>query len=349
MINQNYVFLPSDHISANNVVVCLSGVTFLKNDAVPSTSGRKQLDIERSKVYTPEAFTKAVAPDFVHDGEFGSVTFPIEVEKKTCISPTLKLRSVADESVIMGSFSSSGITETRKLEGSETMGSPQKIDKCQELEGYLGVKLEEFEIKKEEDECDGYENNSLSPVDFSVTLSEDAGTKPFADPSSNSEPKPKPRKSVPHHNASETATEGHQVGLIEDLEGKYFRCTLCPYKAKSKRYLTQHMLTHKDFSEVMSFQCALCPYKSKRKAHVTNHMLTHKDASEVTTYQCSVCSYKAKQKMILARHMLIHKDASEVATYQCKHCPYRSKRRNDVTKHAVIHQDLSEVTTYQCE
>ncbi|KAJ8937190.1 hypothetical protein NQ318_005956 [Aromia moschata] len=90
-----------------------------------------------------------------------------------------------------------------------------------------------------------------------------------------------------------------------------FDCSFCSYKAKYKRYLTTHMLTHKDASEVVIYQCALCSYKTKRKGNLRSHILIHKNASEVTTYDCSFCSYKAKHKYHLTRHVVTHQDTSE--------------------------------------
>ncbi|KAJ8948535.1 hypothetical protein NQ318_000075, partial [Aromia moschata] len=92
-IRQNYAFLCSDHFSANDFVVCFSGGRFLKRDAVPSVSGRGQLDIECPNKYTSEDSTKAVDPDVEHKRELDSSTFPIKVENnETVDSSTLKVQ-----------------------------------------------------------------------------------------------------------------------------------------------------------------------------------------------------------------------------------------------------------------
>ncbi|KAJ8948485.1 hypothetical protein NQ318_000021, partial [Aromia moschata] len=81
-------------------------------------------------------------------------------------------------------------TEETKGESlkSQRVPSPQKIEECQELEASLGIKLVEFEIKKEDDECDGNENSTLSLIDPSMIFSGDADIKPtVADTSYNPE------------------------------------------------------------------------------------------------------------------------------------------------------------------
>ncbi|KAJ8948536.1 hypothetical protein NQ318_000076 [Aromia moschata] len=153
-ISQNYAFLCSDHFSANDFVVCFSGGRFLKRDAVPSVSGRQQSDIEWPNKYTSEDSKKAVVPDVEDNRKLGSNTFLIKVEKnETVDNPTLKVQSLSDESTITGSFSSTGTFTASEIQNgtnqklSRTL-SLHKNNKCEELEGCLGIKLEEFEIKR---------------------------------------------------------------------------------------------------------------------------------------------------------------------------------------------------------
>ncbi|KAJ8948506.1 hypothetical protein NQ318_000044 [Aromia moschata] len=221
-----------------------------------------------------------------------------------------------------------------ETEKSQRRLSPGKIDECQELEACLGIKSVEFEIKKEDNECDG-------PVSA---------------------------------NASEMEVvypEGHRVNSVEDAEGRIYPCKLCPYKAKRMNNFKEHMLIHKDFSEVTIYQCQLCPYKSKRKGDLNKHILIHKGPSEVTTYDCNICSYQGQRKSELTSHMLVHEDisknASEMDTkdpndvqaesvedaegriHHCKLCPYKNKLKHNLTRHMLVHKDISEVKAYRCK
>ncbi|KAJ8948503.1 hypothetical protein NQ318_000041 [Aromia moschata] len=56
--------------------------------------------------------------------------------------------------------------------------SSHKIDDCQELEACLGIKLMEFEIKKEDNEYDGNKNNTLILIGPGMIYSKDAEMKP---------------------------------------------------------------------------------------------------------------------------------------------------------------------------
>ncbi|KAJ8948498.1 hypothetical protein NQ318_000035 [Aromia moschata] len=197
-------------------------------------------------------------------------------------------------------------------EENERALSPHRIEECQELEGCLGIKLEGFEIKKDDD---GNENNTVSLIDPSIIFSEDIEIKPtVVETTYNPEATHTAIESGPHQNAPEIETS-LQVKSVQDVEGTFYHCELCPYKAKFNCYLTRHMLVHKDISEVTAHRCNLCPYETKRKHDLTAHMLIHKDPSEVTTYHCNFCSYKTKRRRRLNLHMLVHKNTSEVTTY----------------------------------
>ncbi|KAJ8981132.1 hypothetical protein NQ317_007907 [Molorchus minor] len=52
------------------------------------------------------------------------------------------------------------------------------------------------------------------------------------------------------------------------------------------------------------------------------HILTHKDLSEVKTYKCGMCSFETKQHSYLKKHTVVHKDISETRGYRCKQCPF---------------------------
>ncbi|KAJ8948502.1 hypothetical protein NQ318_000040 [Aromia moschata] len=139
--------------------------------------------------------------------------------------------------------------------------------------------------------------------------------------------------------------EGHQVESAEGVEGRIYRCKLCPYVNKTKYGFTRHMLVHKDISEVTAHRCELCPYMAKRKYDLTVHMLIHKDPSETPTYDCNLCSFKAIRKYTLKDHMLIHKNAytREATVHQCALCPYKTKGKSNMTSHMQTH------VTYDCD
>ncbi|KAJ8940205.1 hypothetical protein NQ318_010705 [Aromia moschata] len=222
------------------------------------------------------------------------------------------------------------VIKTEPCQDVETAQNQQEIVmEYQELEGCLGIKLEEPDIKQEEAECE------------SVMPSEDTEMKFYVDDSYNSETNYVFVKSEPNQNSPEIETE------YPEGQERYY-CKLCPYVAKRKRDLSKHVPIHQRSLKTRTYDCSFCSYKAKQKGTLTRHMLIHKDASEVTTYQCTLCSYTAKVKSYVTEHMLIHRDASEITTYDCSFCPYKAKRKGDLTKHMWIHKDASEITTYQC-
>ncbi|KAJ8937102.1 hypothetical protein NQ318_013060 [Aromia moschata] len=249
--------------------------------------------------------------------------------------------------------------------GTECLAKQENIVERDDREA---IKSEELDIKMEEEECDGNTDNTVSLINSSAIPSEDTEVKSFVDRSYQQETNHTSVNWDPNQNGNEIKLEyPKDHNLIEDVAAKRKRdltehmlihkdaseittydCSFCSYKAKRKGDLTRHMLIHKDASEITTYDCSFCSYKAIRKSHLIRHMLIHKDASEITTYDCSFCSYKAKRKRDLTTHMLIHKDASEITTYDCSFCSYRAKRKGDLTRHMLIHKDASEITTYDC-
>ncbi|KAJ8938086.1 hypothetical protein NQ318_021760 [Aromia moschata] len=157
----------------------------------------------------------------------------------------------------------------------------ESMMESRELEGCLGIKLEEPDIKKEVDECD------------SVMPSEDTKIISFGDKSDNPETNNMSIKSEPNQNTEieMESPKGHK--LIDDAAERRYYCQFCPYVAKQKEDLSKHVPIHQK-SLKQEFMTA-----AKHKGNFNKHMLIHKDASEITTYDCCFCSYKAKQKKVV--------------------------------------------------
>ncbi|KAJ8948500.1 hypothetical protein NQ318_000037 [Aromia moschata] len=226
----------------------------------------------------------------------------------------------------------------------------------------------EFEIKKEDDECDGNENDTLSLIDPGLIFSEDVEMKPTVVETSILL---KWKRGNPM---------GHEVKSVEDVEGRIYPCQHCPYKAKRKCNLWQHMLVHKDSSKIKSYECKLCPYKTEAKicsdrTHAdpqgpfrdTNLQLqlmflqsdtegqfkgTHVNSQECyrrenlrctnakpAIYQCTLCQCKVKGKQNLTQHMRTH-----VTTHDCDFCSYKTKSMKRFVQHVRIHKDDSKNT-----
>ncbi|KAJ8948499.1 hypothetical protein NQ318_000036 [Aromia moschata] len=171
--------------------------------------------------------------------------------------------------------------------------------------------------------------------------------------------------------ASEMETNLQVKSEVEDLEEAVYRCNLCPYETRLEKYLTQHMLGHKDNPELTAannedvnapeiepslpikpvedvektiYRCHLCRYKAKRKATLTRHMLVHRDISEVAGYQCKLCPRKTERKIDLVNHVKwIHEGSSKVTMYVCNVCSHETKRKRDMKSHMLIHKDDSKV------
>ncbi|XP_054287652.1 zinc finger protein 425-like [Macrosteles quadrilineatus] len=103
-----------------------------------------------------------------------------------------------------------------------------------------------------------------------------------------------------------------------------FSCFMCGKSYSQKRNMLAHVRL--ECGKEAQFQCSACPYKAKRKAHLKNHMaMKHYDLRSYTlehnlkahlryecgkeaNFLCPECPYKARRKHHLQNHMaVIHK------------------------------------------
>lgn len=97
---------------------------------------------------------------------------------------------------------------------------------------------------------------------------------------------------------------------------------MCKYEARQKRYLQRHKKIHlvENPDQIVWHKCQLCPYQAKRKDVLNNHLLIHKDPSQVEMHRCPTCPYQTKRKHNLVIHQKSH-CRGDVARRRCKEEP----------------------------
>ncbi|KAJ8973685.1 hypothetical protein NQ317_011806, partial [Molorchus minor] len=160
---------------------------------------------------------------------------------------------------------------------------------------------------------------------------------------------------------------------VNALDTKY-KCDICSFTTRYKNSLENHLLIHKDSSEVTIFQCDICTYTTRYKQNLTSHSHTHKEGTDLVRYKCETCRYETNNKYyfnkhlqvhevgprnedvyltrlknLLKRHLVIHKSCSETEIYECGECNFRSKHKDSYSRHILKHGDKSKVAMFGCQ
>ncbi|KAF5287438.1 hypothetical protein FQR65_LT12263 [Abscondita terminalis] len=106
-----------------------------------------------------------------------------------------------------------------------------------------------------------------------------------------------------------------------------FKCRLCDFSSKSRRYLREHVMKH---SGELPYSCDKCAYKTSRKYHLQQHKIIH---SEEKPLKCNLCDYSCYFSHNLKAHLRNH--SGEL--FGCDQCAYKTNAKSNLQKHKKIH------------
>ncbi|CAH0381262.1 unnamed protein product [Bemisia tabaci] len=114
-----------------------------------------------------------------------------------------------------------------------------------------------------------------------------------------------------------------------------FTCTLCMKSYKLKKDVQRHMRFECDLvSQKPNFPCLYCPYVAKRKDKLKQHVSNIHVSS--TRYSCPHCKYVAKRKDKLKLHINSRHTAQE--QFSCPYCVYVARRKDTLKHHLKRHE-----------
>ena len=109
----------------------------------------------------------------------------------------------------------------------------------------------------------------------------------------------------------------------DSKSGKEFKCKKCDKVLKSKKFLSQHMRVHKDYS------CHLCDHKALTQQAYDKHMSYKHNLN----FNCFLCDFKAEEHWQLREHYeSTHEGKKE---YKCTKCDYTCKTSTDLGHHKI--------------
>lgn len=109
------------------------------------------------------------------------------------------------------------------------------------------------------------------------------------------------------------------------------KCTHCDRTFKTKSQLKNHLVVHKDISD-LNLSCEICGKMFLRAGTLRDHVRRHK--KEFMAY-CGTCGKGFYRKYGLEEHMRIHTGDKP---FDCKVCGYKCALSCNLVKHMKVHQ-----------
>ncbi|XP_022833980.1 uncharacterized protein LOC111361803 [Spodoptera litura] len=155
-------------------------------------------------------------------------------------------------------------------------------------------------------------------------------------PSAPATPKIKPKQtefSCPECKKKFTDSSGLHCHRKLHTNKMPFKCELCDYKCKVKKYLTRHM--KKTHTEPTEHQCDICGKCFHFSCKLRDHMRVHTGEKP---HKCDVCGKAFSSTYSLNGHKLIHTGEKP---YQCTHCDYACRDTSTIRRHIERHLGIS--------
>ncbi|XP_074550247.1 zinc finger protein 142 [Halichoeres trimaculatus] len=119
------------------------------------------------------------------------------------------------------------------------------------------------------------------------------------------------------------------------------KCPTCQEVFETKESLETHQKTH------LAHQCQLCPFAAKTKQLLAQHLLTeHEEGSpEEKPLKCSACQFSCRHQLVLEQHLRSH---GGKRLYKCTDCEYSTRNKQKITWHIRIHTGEKPYSCEQC-
>ncbi|XP_070832133.1 zinc finger protein 142 [Chaetodon trifascialis] len=138
-------------------------------------------------------------------------------------------------------------------------------------------------------------------------------------------------------------TCSNELTLRNHQESKHpqVKCTTCQESFKTKESLAIHQRTH------LAHRCQLCPFAAKTRQLLAQHLLNeHEEGSpEDKPLKCSTCQFACRHQLVLEQHLRSH---GGKRLYKCTDCEYSTRNKQKITWHIRIHTGEKPYSCEQC-
>ena len=134
----------------------------------------------------------------------------------------------------------------------------------------------------------------------------------------------------------------HNDQMIRGGYGKRLICDQCPYETSHKGRFLKHCEVHND---LRNFVCHKCPYRAKCKYTLKDHIKGVHD--NIKDLVCEECGYATSRRSQLSEHLQTVHNTGE-KQFQCDKCPYKAHLKKILVKH-VKNLHLGREYKFKCE
>ncbi|XP_029457784.1 LOW QUALITY PROTEIN: zinc finger protein 827 [Rhinatrema bivittatum] len=156
-----------------------------------------------------------------------------------------------------------------------------------------------------------------------------------------------------------TASEAESIRLetgiglpLWNFNDQLFPCDVCGKVFGRQQTLSRHLLLH---TEERKYKCHLCPYAAKCRANLNQHLTVHSvklvdtDAEDIVSavisdakdgkrhpyhYSCHVCGFETQMNAQFVSHMSLHVDKEQwMFSLCCSSCDFISMEESDMKAH----------------
>lgn len=166
------------------------------------------------------------------------------------------------------------------------------------------------------------------------------------------------------------ACENPNAPFGYSIDGSYFVCNICPYRAVRLYHLESHQRMHVERPKC-KLKCSYCPYFTSHPSFLKQHLLLHEGSPSTVTaasaleeivgrtvvgspssgekpsvFVCDHCPYMSKYRTKMISHKQLHRQRAS-APFKCSLCPLWMADRRCVRRHMLVHEPDYAETWYR--
>nr|XP_043883848.1 zinc finger protein 827 isoform X2 [Solea senegalensis] len=233
----------------------------------------------------------------------------------------------------------------------ETLTCPQKDLFSQDISVKMASELL-FKLSEKVSKANNHKDGNMVGIN-SPFLDECFRQSPFNSRSKSSSPAEASSSTRPVYHDSEKNDCEPGNGIAQwRLNEQLFPCPVCGKVFGRQQTLSRHLSLH---TEERKYKCHLCPYAAKCRANLNQHLTIHSvklvntDAEQIVSavtadsaerkncpyyYSCHVCGFQTELNAQFVSHMSLHVDKEQwMFSLCCSVCDYVSMEEHDMKNH----------------
>ncbi|KAK5899118.1 hypothetical protein CesoFtcFv8_008631 [Champsocephalus esox] len=233
----------------------------------------------------------------------------------------------------------------------ETLARPQKDLFSQDISVKMASELL-FKLSEKVSKANNHKDNNMVGI-HSPFLDECFRQSPFNSRSKSSSPAEasSSTRALFHDSEKDDGELGNGIAPWR-LNEQLFPCPVCGKVFGRQQTLSRHLSLH---TEERKYKCHLCPYAAKCRANLNQHLTIHSvklvntDAEQIVSavtaesaerknclyyYSCHVCDFQTELNAQFVSHMSLHVDKEQwMFSLCCSVCEYVCMEENDMKNH----------------